>query len=77
MRKEIRVYPNEDLLRHIVGFLGHSDENTEKSDARFGIEKEYDSYLDGGIRDVQKYLSANRKREIQLLHNKKTKMGMM
>ena len=77
-KRNKRVYPNEDLLRHIVGFLGHSDENTEKSDARFGIEKEYDSYLDGGIRDVQKYLSANRKREIPTIaqqEKKKKKNG--
>lgn len=63
-KRNKRVYPNEDLLRHIVGFLGHSEEDNSKSDARFGIEKEYNSYLDGGIRSVQKYLSANRKREI-------------
>ncbi|MBU9918168.1 MAG: transpeptidase family protein [Fusobacteriaceae bacterium] len=72
-KRNKRVYPNEDLLRHIVGFLGHSDENTEKSDARFGIEKEYDSYLDGGIRDVQKYLSANRKREIPTIAQQENK----
>ena len=72
-KRNKRVYPNEDLLRHIVGFLGHSDENTEKSDARFGIEKEYNSYLDGGIRDVQKYLSANRKREIPTIAQQESK----
>lgn len=72
-KRNKRVYPNEDLLRHIVGFLGHSDEDTEKSNARFGIEKEYDSYLDGGIRDVQKYLSANRKREIPTIAQQESK----
>ena len=63
-KRNKRVYPNEDLLRHIIGFLGHSDEDSSKLDARFGIEKEYNNYLDGGIRSIQKYLSANRKREI-------------
>lgn len=63
-KRNTRVYPNEEFLRHIVGFIGHSDSDNTKADARFGIEKEYNNYLDGGIRDVQKYLSANRKREI-------------
>lgn len=76
-RRNKRVYPNEELLRHIVGFLGHSDEAV-KPEARFGIEKEYDSYLDGGTRSIQRYLSANRRREIPtkiVEENKEKKNG--
>lgn len=72
-KRNKRVYPNEDLLRHIVGFLGHSGGDTVKADARFGIEKEYNSYLDGGERAVQKYLSANKKREIPTKNIAETK----
>lgn len=63
-KRNKRVYPNEELLRHIVGFLGRDDNDNNKMDSKFGIEKEYNSYLDGGIRSVEKFLSANRKREI-------------
>lgn len=77
-KRNKRVYPNEELLRHLVGFMGNSGDSEAKPVARFGIEKEYDSYLDGGTRDVQKYLSANRKREIPTmakLENKNKKNG--
>ena len=63
-KKNKRIYPNEELLRPIIGFMAKTDEGEAHDVARFGIEKEYDSYLDGGTRDIQKYLSANRKREI-------------
>lgn len=74
-KRNKRVYPNEDLLRHIIGFLGRDDKDNNKMDPKFGIEKEYNSYLDGGIRSVEKYLSANRKREIptKLKHENKEK----
>lgn len=74
-KRNKRVYPNEELLRHIVGFLGRDDNDNNKMDSKFGIEKEYNSYLDGGIRSVEKFLSANRKREIptKLKHENKEK----
>ncbi len=77
-KKNKRIYPNEELLRPIIGFMAKTDEGEAHDVARFGIEKEYDSYLDGGTRDIQKYLSANRKREIPTVNkieNKDKKNG--
>ena len=40
-KKNKRIYPNEDLLRPIIGFMAKTDEGGAHDIARFGIEKEH------------------------------------
>lgn len=72
-KRNKRVYNNEDMFRHIVGFMGYSPQEKNKIVGRFGIEKYFEDYLNPGVINVERYLSGNKKREIPTVQKKSDK----
>lgn len=69
-----RIYNSDDMFRPIIGFVGYSKDDTNEITGKFGIEKTYNEELNSQEISIERYLSANRRREIPVISKEKNNL---
>jgi len=69
-----RIYNSDDMFRPVIGFVGYSKDDTNEITGKFGIEKTYNEELNSQEISIERYLSANRRREIPVISKEKNNL---